>query len=150
MFFFGNGIDRRTLYIILGVMVVISLMTAGTGFWITTLLTLPAVVIAISFHEFAHAWMANHFGDYTPKSQGRLTLNPVAHIDPFGFILLLFAGVGWGKPVEINPNNFTSNKSRSTCETLVALAGPTSNLILAFLLILVAKDILYHQNILFL
>lgn len=131
--FFGNGIDRRTLYIILGVLVVISLINAGTGFWIQTILTIPAVVIAMTFHEFAHAWTADHFGDTTPKSQGRLTINPAAHIDPFGFILLLFAGVGWGRPVMINPNNFTSNKSRSTCEALVSLAGPLMNFILAIL-----------------
>ena len=133
MFYFGNGIDRRTLYIILIIMAGMSLATAGTEFWITTLLTLPGVMIAISFHEFAHAWTANHFGDYTPKSQGRLTLNPMAHIDPFGLVLLLFAGIGWGKPVQIDPNNFTSNKSRSTCEMLVSLAGPLMNFILAIL-----------------
>ena len=133
MFYFGNGIDKRTLYIILAVLVVISLATAGTGFWIETLLTLPGVIIAISFHEFAHAWSADKLGDTTPRSQGRLTLDPTAHIDPFGFALLLFAGVGWGKPVEINPNNFTSNKSRSTCEALVSLAGPVMNFILAII-----------------
>lgn len=129
--FFGNGIDRRTLYIILAVLVVISLATAGTGFWIKILLTIPAVVIAMTFHEFAHAWTADHFGDTTPKAQGRLTLNPTAHIDPFGFVLLLFAGVGWGRPVMINSNNFTSNKSRATCEAWVSLAGPLMNFILA-------------------
>ena len=131
MFFFGNGIDRKTLYIILAVLVVISLASAGTGFWIQTLLTIPAVVIAMTFHEFAHAWAADKFGDTTPRAQGRLTLNPTAHIDPFGFVLLLFAGVGWGRPVQINPNNFTSNKSRATCEAWVSLAGPLSNFILA-------------------
>ncbi len=133
MFFFGNGIDRKMLYIILGVLVVVSLVSAGSGFWIETLLTLPAVVIAISFHEYAHAWAADRFGDTTPRAQGRLTLNPTAHLDPFGFILLLFAGVGWGKPVMINPNNFTSNKSRATCEALVSLAGPLTNFILAII-----------------
>lgn len=131
--FFGNGIDRRTLYIILGVLVVISLVNAGSGFWIETLLTLPAVVIAISFHEYAHAFAADKFGDTTPRAQGRLTLNPMAHLDPFGFVLLLFAGVGWGRPVMINPNNFTSNKSRATCEAWVSLAGPLTNFILAII-----------------
>ena len=133
MFFYGNGIDRKTLYIILAILVVISLATAGSGFWVQTLLTLPAVVIAISFHEYAHAWAADRFGDTTPRAQGRLTLNPVAHLDPFGFILLLFAGVGWGRPVMINPNQFTSNKSRATCEALVSLAGPLTNFILAII-----------------
>ena len=133
MFFFGNGIDRRTLYIILGVLVIISLISAGTEFWMQTLLTLPGVMIAICFHEYAHAWMADKLGDTTPRAQGRLTLNPIAHLDPFGFVLLLFAGVGWGKPVEINPNNFTSNKSRGTCESLVSFAGPAMNFILAII-----------------
>ncbi len=131
--FFGNGIDKKTLYIILAVLVVISLANAGSGFWIQTILTIPAVVIAMTFHEFAHAWTADHFGDTTPKSQGRLTLNPASHIDPFGFVLLLFAGVGWGRPVMINPNNFTSNKSRATCEALVSLAGPLVNFLLAII-----------------
>ena len=130
---FGYGIDKKTLYIILVVMAVISLANAGTGFWIQLLLTLPGVIIAISFHEFAHAWSADKLGDTTPRLQGRLTLDPKAHLDPFGFVLLLFAGVGWGKPVEINPNNFTSNKSRSTCEALVSLAGPMMNFILAII-----------------
>lgn len=131
MFFFGNGIDRKTLYIILAVLVVISLINAGTGFWIQTILTIPAVVLAMTFHEFAHAYTADKLGDTTPRAQGRLTLNPASHIDPFGFVLLLFAGVGWGKPVMIDPNNFTSNKSRQTCEALVSLAGPLMNFILA-------------------
>lgn len=64
---------------------------------------------------------------------GRLTLNPMAHLDPFGFILLLFAGVGWGRPVMINPNNFTSNKSKAACEAWVSLAGPLTNFILAII-----------------
>ena len=131
--FFGNGIDKKTLYIILAILVVVSLANAASDFWIETLLTIPAVVIAMTFHEFAHAWTADHFGDTTPRAQGRLTLNPAAHMDPFGFILLLFAGVGWGRPVEINPNNFISNKSRATCEALVSLAGPLMNFILAIL-----------------
>ena len=133
MFFFGNGIDRRTLYIVLALVAVAYLATAGTAFWVEILCTLPAVVIAISFHEFAHAWVADRLGDTTPRAQGRLTLNPLAHIDPFGLVLLFFVHIGWGKPVEINSNNFTSNKSRSTCEMLVSIAGPAMNFILAFL-----------------
>ncbi len=133
MFYFGNGFDKRTLYIILGVIAVAYLLNAGTGFLIEIVLTLPAVVIAMSFHEYAHAWMADKLGDYTPRSQGRLTLNPVAHIDPIGLVLLFFVHIGWGRPVEINPNNFTSNKSRSTCEMLVSLAGPAMNFILAII-----------------
>ncbi len=133
MFYFGNGFDKRTLYIILGVIAAAYLLNAGTGFLFEIVLTLPAVVIAMSFHEYAHAWMADKLGDYTPRSQGRLTLNPVAHIDPIGLVLLFFVHIGWGRPVEINPNNFTSNKSRLTCEMLVSLAGPAMNFILAII-----------------
>ena len=64
-------------------------------------------MIAITFHEYAHAYVADKLGDDTPRRQGRLTLNPFAHIDPYGLILMLTVGFGWGKPVEINPNNFT-------------------------------------------
>lgn len=133
MFYFGNGFDKRTLYIILGVIAAAYLLSSGTGFFIEIVLTLPAVVIAMSFHEYAHAWMADKLGDYTPRSQGRLTLNPIAHIDPIGLVLLFFVHIGWGRPVEINPNNFTSNKSRATCEMLVSLAGPLMNFILAII-----------------
>ena len=107
--------------------------------WLPIILTLPAVIIAITIHEFSHAKAADMLGDRTPRSQGRLTLNPLSHLDPMGFILLMFAHVGWGKPVEINPNNFTSNKSKSTCEAIVSLAGPLSNFILAFVLILIVR-----------
>lgn len=134
---FGYGIDRKTLYIILAVLVVMSIFSMSAGEWLNILLTLPAVIIAITFHEFAHAWMADRLGDTTPRNQGRLTLNPLSHLDPFGFVLLMFAHVGWGKPVQINPNNFTSNKSRGTCEMLVSFAGPAMNFILAFILMIV-------------
>lgn len=127
--------DRRILYVILAILVVMSL---GSMDWLSLLLTLPAVIIAITFHEFAHAWMADKLGDTTPRYQGRLTLNPLAHSDPIGSILLIFAHVGWGKPVQINPNNFTSNKSRSACEALVSLAGPAMNFIIAIILTLVS------------
>ena len=135
------GFDRRILYGILIGLVIISLMNISANEWRSIIITLPAVIIAITIHEYSHAKVADMLGDKTPRSQGRLTLNPLKHIDPFGLVLLIFANVGWGRSVEINPNNFTSNKSKSTCETLVALAGPISNLILAFLLILVARII---------
>lgn len=135
---FGFGFDRRTWYIILGILVVFSLLSMTAADWIILLLTLPAVIVAITFHEFAHAWMADRLGDTTPRNQGRLTLNPLSHLDPFGFVLLMFAHIGWGKPVQINPNNFTSNKSRKTCEMLVALAGPLMNFILAIIFAFVA------------
>lgn len=95
-----------------------------------TLMILPGIIIGLSFHEFAHAWVANKCGDPTPKYQGRITISPLAHIDPMGFIALVFIGFGWGKPVMINPNNF---KKPRRDELLVALAGVTLNLLLAFL-----------------
>ena len=130
---FGYGVDKRVIYILLAILVVFSLATMSRGEWLSILLTLPAVIIAITFHEFAHAWTADKFGDTTPRSQGRITLNPLKHLDPYGFILLMFAHIGWGRPVQINPNNFTSNKSRNFCESMVSLAGPLMNFILAII-----------------
>lgn len=130
---FGYNFDKKTFYIILGVLVILSMANMTALEWLDILLTLPAVIIAITFHEFAHAFVADKLGDTTPRSQGRLTLNPLKHLDPVGFVLLMFAHVGWGKPVEINPNNFTSNKSKSACEALVSLAGPVMNFIIAII-----------------
>ena len=96
----------------------------------STLMTLPGIVIALSFHEFAHAIVADRCGDPTPRAQGRVTINPFAHIDPIGFIALIFIGFGWGKPVMINPNNF---KKRRYYELLVSVAGVVMNLLLAIL-----------------
>ncbi len=95
---------------------------------ISTLLFLPGILIGLSFHEFGHAFVAWKCGDDTPRLQGRVTTNPIAHIDPIGFIALLFIGFGWGKPVMVNPNNF---KKMRRDELLVDLAGVTMNLILA-------------------
>ena len=136
---FGYGFDKRTIYGILIALVIFNIMNMNKEAWLPIILTLPAVIIAITIHEFSHAKAADMLGDRTPRSQGRLTLNPLSHLDPMGFILLMFAHVGWGKPVEINPNNFTSNKSKSTCEAIVSLAGPLSNFILAFVLILIVR-----------
>ena len=129
------NIDRRTIIGILLICIVISLISSGELEAI--LYTIPGVIIAMTFHEYAHAWMATKLGDTTPRAQGRLTLNPAAHIDPVGIVMLLFAHIGWGRPVEINPNNFTSNKSRGTCVLLVAIAGPIMNFILSFVFILI-------------
>jgi Zn-dependent protease len=101
--------------------------------WIMrTLIILPGIILGLSFHEFAHAWVANRCGDPTPKYHNRITINPAAHIDPLGFLALIFIGFGWGRPVVINPNNF--RKPRRD-ELLVSLAGVTMNLILAFLFV---------------
>lgn len=106
------------------------------GTILSKILTLPGIIIALSFHEFAHAWMSNKLGDPTPARQGRLTINPLAHIDWIGFIALIFCGFGWGKPVMIDPYYY-KNKRRD--ELLVGLAGVTLNLILAIVFSFPAK-----------
>lgn len=88
-----------------------------------------SVLIALAVHEWAHAFVAHTLGDPTAKYEGRLTLNPIAHIDPLGALLFLTVGFGWGKPVPVNPRYFRNHR-RDTA--LVALAGPVSNLVLAF------------------
>jgi Zn-dependent protease len=101
------------------------------GAWFMSMLTtIPAIIIGLSFHEFAHAKAADMLGDDTPRNQGRVTLNPLAHIDPIGIIALLFIGFGWGKPVQINPYNF---KKRRRDSLIVDLSGVATNLILAVL-----------------
>jgi Zn-dependent protease len=90
-----------------------------------------ALLLAITVHEFSHAWVANYLGDSTPKRAGRVTLNPLAHLDPLGTIMLLLVRFGWGKPVPINPNNFKNPRLGSA---LTAVAGPVSNFLLASLL----------------
>lgn len=89
------------------------------------------LVIAFSVHEFAHAWTANYFGDDTPRLQGRLTLNPAVHIDPLGALLLIVAGFGWARPVQINP--YALQRHSAAAPMLVALAGPVSNFFLALI-----------------
>ena len=103
------------------------------------LIMLPGIVIGLALHEYAHAAVAFRLGDPTPKMQGRVTINPLAHIDPLGLAALLFAGFGWGVPVQINPANF---RNRRRDELLVSLAGVTMNLIIAIVFTIVAK-ILY-------
>ncbi len=89
-----------------------------------------AIIFALSIHEFFHAWMAYYLGDNTAKDQGRLTINPLAHLDPFGTLLLFIAGIGWGKPVPFNPYNLTNQKWGPA---LVSFAGPGSNFLMALL-----------------
>ncbi len=92
--------------------------------------SLPALLFAITIHEYSHGRVADMLGDPTPRLAGRLTLNPVAHLDPIGAISLLIFRFGWAKPVPINPANF-KNYRRDTI--LTALAGPFSNFVCAFL-----------------
>lgn len=100
------------------------------------LLLIPAVLVGFTFHEFAHAYAAVKLGDPTPIAQGRYTLNPIAHISLIGFLLILFVGIGWAKPVQFDPRNF--RKPRRD-EVLVALAGPVTNLLLAVVFLLFIK-----------
>ncbi|HAG10341.1 MAG TPA: site-2 protease family protein [Desulfotomaculum sp.] len=92
---------------------------------------LPAVVIGLTFHEYAHGWAADRLGDRTARYMGRLTLNPVAHIDVVGLIMIFIAGFGWAKPVPVNPLNLVGDMRRSLM--LVSLAGPATNLLIAVL-----------------
>ncbi len=95
------------------------------------LIAIPAILVAITFHEYAHGKVANLLGDKTAEYQGRLTLNPLAHLDPVGTLLLVVAGFGWAKPVQVNPMQFRGDKK--TGMMLVGIAGPLMNLVLAYL-----------------
>ncbi len=92
-------------------------------------LSLPAIVLCLSVHEAAHGGMAYVLGDRTARESGRVTLSPMAHIDPWGFVCLLLFGFGWARPVPVNISNF---KNRRLGMALTALAGPLANLITAF------------------
>ena len=129
-------IDRRALYIVIGIFALITLAQymSNPMELVALLLTLPGVIIAITFHEFAHAFAADKLGDDTPRRQGRLTLNPLSHIDPVGFLMLIFVHFGWRKPVEINPTNFNRKRSMTAQEAIVALAGPVMNILVAIIL----------------
>lgn len=96
----------------------------------TMIYRIPALLFAITVHEYAHAICADSMGDKTPRFMGRLTLNPMAHLDIFGSILLIVAGFGWAKPVVINDSNF---RNRREGVVKVSLAGPAANLFLCFL-----------------
>ena len=100
------------------------------GLSLPTLISrLSTLVIALTVHEFAHAWAANELGDDTPRRNGRLTLNPLAHLDVLGSLMLVFAGFGWAKPVPIDP--YAVQRRTPAGTMLVSVAGPFSNLLLA-------------------
>ncbi len=94
------------------------------------------LLTSIPIHEAAHAWTADKLGDPTARYQGRLTLNPAAHLDPIGSIALIFTGIGWAKPVPINPMNFDNSKKGMA---ISAAAGPISNLIIATISLAITK-----------
>jgi len=89
------------------------------------------LLTAFAVHEFAHAWTADRFGDPTPRNNGRLTLNPMAHLDPMGSLMLIAVGFGWAKPVPVNP--YALARRSSAAMMWVALAGPASNFLMALL-----------------
>ena len=97
-----------------------------------------ALMLSFSIHEFMHAAVAVWLGDETPRNMGRLTLNPLAHLDPFGTVLLLVAGFGWGKPVMYNPNRLNRFRSHRGMNIMVHLAGVTGNFILGYLAYILA------------
>ncbi|MGE5560044.1 MAG: site-2 protease family protein [Chloroflexota bacterium] len=103
------------------------------------IISLPVILVSLSFHEFAHAWAADRLGDPTARLSGRLTMDPLAHIDPFGFILLILAGWGWAKPVPVNPYNFRRPKQGML---YTSLAGPVSNIVLALVSVVAFKIVL--------
>jgi Zn-dependent protease len=98
---------------------------------VTIIANVPALLIGFAFHEFAHAWVADRLGDPTPRSQGRLTLNPFVHLDIFGTLMALLYQFGWAKPVLTQPHYFKGNQQRGMM--LVSIAGPLSNLLMAFI-----------------
>lgn len=107
--------------------------------FITKLYLLPGIIIGLTLHEFSHALVSYKLGDPTPHMQGRVSINPLKHIDPIGFVALIIAGFGWGIPVQINPNYY---KHRRRDEALVAVAGVTMNFIIAVIFILAMKLII--------
>ena len=141
-FIFRNKLEKAVYpntYHGKGDSILLSALFSGSPLQILyTFLALAIVLFTgIPFHEFAHGWTAERFGDRTARLSGRLTVNPFAHFDLFGTLMLFLVGVGFAKPVPINPNNFRGNKKVGIAVT--ALAGPLSNLIIAFLFVVLGR-----------
>jgi Zn-dependent protease len=130
---FGYDIDKRSIYIAIAIIAVISILSMTKAEMLGLLFSIPGVLIAITFHEYAHAITAVKLGDETPRNQGRLSLNPLSHMDPIGIVLLLFCGFGWGKPVQTNPARYNRNMTMEKGEAIVAFAGPAMNFMLAII-----------------
>ena len=128
--------NRKIIYGIIIAMAVITLLNYATsdGAILGLLFTLPGVLLAITFHEFAHAFAADRLGDDTPRRQGRLSLNPMDHVDPLGILMLMFVHIGWGKPVQVNPRNYDRRFTMEKADAIVSFAGPLMNFILAIVL----------------
>lgn len=113
---------------------------------IAFMIYLLALLIAITVHEFSHAKVADYLGDPTPRLQGRLTLNPLVHLDPIGLLMLFMVGFGWGKPVMFDPYNLKSPRKDAA---LISIAGPGSNFVVALLLSLLLRLLIFFgQSIL--
>ncbi len=108
------------------------------------LISLPAIVIGLTFHEYAHGRMADYLGDDTPYYQGRLTLNPLPHMDWLGFLMLMLAGFGWAKPVQVNPYKLRGGVKKGML--LVSVAGPLMNILLAFLAMIALRVVAPYQG----
>ena len=148
---FNFSFDKRIIYAIIAIMVLTTLARYITdpNALLGLLVSIPGVLIAITFHEFAHGFVAYKLGDNTAKNEGRLTLNPFAHLDPIGSLMLLFAGFGWGKPVQVNPRNYTRKMSMEKADALVSAAGPIMNFILAIVFTLIYYAIYKYAGIAF-
>ena len=118
-------------------MAIITLLNSSSNGMLGLLTSLPGVLLAMTFHEFAHAFAADRLGDDTPRRQGRLTLNPMAHIEPLGILMLLFVRVGWGKPVKVNPKNYDRRFTVEKSDAIVSIAGPLMNFFLAIVLTII-------------
>jgi len=111
--------------------------------WQRIIYVLPGILLGLTVHEYCHALAAWKLGDSTARNQGRVTLNPIRHIDPIGFLLIIFAGFGWAKPVQFDPEqlqNFRRDRA------IIAFAGPLSNFALAIFLSLVVRAILHFNT----
>ncbi|MGM9936723.1 MAG: site-2 protease family protein [Candidatus Ornithomonoglobus sp.] len=120
----------------------------SASYIINKIIMIPIVLIALTFHEFCHGWVSDKLGDPTPRMTGRLSLNPLAHLDPVGAILMVLTGFGWAKPVQINARYY---KNPKVGMAVTAAAGPLSNLVLAFasMLIYTVFVIIYYKTGLF-
>lgn len=100
--------------------------------WQGILISLPGIILGLTLHEYCHAMAAYKLGDYTASEMGRLSFNPLKHIDPIGFLFIIFAGFGWAKPVHFNPENLRRPRRD---KAIIAAAGPLSNLVLALVFV---------------
>lgn len=149
---FNFSLDKRVVYVVIAIMVLTTLVNYITnpGALFSLLLSIPGVLVAITFHEFAHGFVAYKLGDNTAKDEGRLSLNPLDHLDPIGTLMLVFAGFGWGKPVHVNPRNYTRKISMEKGEAIVSSAGPIMNILLAIIFTLIYFAVKKYASVAFL